>query len=574
MALAFAAPAGAQDADIARLTDDQATQIALDDPKVARWLERYPPDPSTSTKFDPVRKEWTVKAWSGDAGQIALVRVEDLTGRVTEAWTGPQVAWKMARGRPGAFGGRTLSTWYVWLALCAVFLLGLADLRRPLSLRNLDLLALLAFSVSLAFFNRGEIFRSVPLAYPPLVYLLARAAWVGFRRRGSPLRPVWPVWVLAVATVFLLGFRIGLNVETPRGVIDVGYAGVIGASRILDGQAPYGHMPVRDELEECGPEDADGDVRDRIQTNGRCESANERGDTYGPVSYLAYVPAAAIFGWSGKWDSLPAAHATSIAFDLLTVLGLVLVGLRFGGARLAAALAFAWSAYPFTAYMLNANTNDALMPAFLVWGFWLVTSPAARGTAVALAGWSKFGALLLVPLWAGYPTVRARTLVRFGAAFLATTLVAFAVLLLEPSLWEAVKTFWNRTIAFQLGRNSPFSLWEWGQYHAQGIPDLGFLQPVVAVGAVALALVAGVLPRVKSPVQLAALTVAILVAFQLSLSHWFYLYLPWFAPFVALWLLLPEPAYQSNESKIGYPLVESTQSAAKSAAPMSPVKSE
>ena len=53
--------------------------------------------------------------------------------------------------------------------------------------------------------------------------------------------------------------------------------------------------------------------------------------------------------------------------------------------------------------------------------------------------------------------------------------------------------------------------------------------------------------------QLAALTVAILVAFQLSLSHWFYLYLPWFAPFVALWLLLPEPAYQSNESKIGYP---------------------
>ena len=133
------------------------------------------------------------------------------------------------------------------------------------------------------FFNRGEIFRSVPLAYPPLLYLLARAAWVGFRRRGRPLRPVWPVWVLAVATVFLLGFRIGLNVETPRGVIDVGYAGVIGASRILDGQAPYGHMPVRDDLEECGPEDADGDVRDRIQTNGRCESANERGDTYGPV---------------------------------------------------------------------------------------------------------------------------------------------------------------------------------------------------------------------------------------------------------------------------------------------------
>jgi hypothetical protein len=541
---------------------------------VADWLDRYPPDPSTSADFDPVRKQWTVKAWSGEAGQVALVRVEDLTGRVTEAWTGPQVAWKMARGRPGAFGGRTLNSWYVWLALCAVFVLGLADLRRPLSLRNLDLLALLSFSVSLAFFNRGDIFTSVPLAYPPLLYLLGRAAWIGFRGRARVLSPVWPVWVLAVATVFLLGFRVGLNAETPRGVIDVGYAGVAGASRILDGQAPYGHMPVRDDLEKCGPEDVDGDVRDRIQTNGLCESANERGDTYGPVSYLAYVPATAIFGWSGKWDSLPAAHATSIAFDLLTVLGLVLVGLRFGGAPLAAALAFAWAAYPFTAYTLNANTNDAIMPAFLVWGFWLASSPVARGAALALAGWTKFGALLLVPLWAGYPALTARNLARFGATFLAVMVLAFSVLLLEPSLWGAIETFWERTISFQLGRNSPFSLWEWGQYHAKGIPDLGFLQPVAAAGAVALALLVGVFPRVKTPVQLAALTAAVLVVFELSLSHWFYLYLPWFAPFVALWLLLPEERYQSTESKIGYSVLESRQSAAKSAVPMSPVKSE
>ena len=67
------------------------------------------------------------------------------------------------------------------------------------------------------------------------------------------------------------------------------------------------------DLEPCGPADADGQVRERIQTNGRCEAAIERGDTYGPVAYVAYVPAVLVFGWSGKWDSLPAAHATSIA---------------------------------------------------------------------------------------------------------------------------------------------------------------------------------------------------------------------------------------------------------------------
>ena len=521
-------------------------ELALAHPKIANWLDRYPPEPSTDADYRPETRTWLVKAWSGEAGQIAEAVVEDTTGRVSEAWTGPQVAWKMARGREGAFGGKALLKPYVWLGLCLVFLLGLADLRRPLSVRNLDLLALLGFTVSLAFFERGEIFRSVPLVYPVLAYLLARGLWIGIGRRGAALTSVWPTWVLAATAVFLLGFRVGLNLETPRGVIDVGLAGVVGASRILDGEAPYGNMPQRGDLEPCGPKDAEGQVRERIQTNGRCEAAIERGDTYGPVSYLAYVPAVAVFPWSGKWDSLPAGHATSIAFDLLVVLALVLAGLRFGGRRLAVLLAFAWAAYPFTAYTLNANTNDAIMPALLVGGFVLLTSEWARGASVALAGWAKFGALLVAPLWATYPSVELRRVLRFTAAFVLATVLAFSILLLEPSLGDAIRTFWHRTIGFQSGRDSPFSIWGWGQYHAQGIPDLGFLQPVVVVVTVALAGVVAVVPRLKSPLRLAALTAAVLCAFQLTLTHWFYLYLPWVVPFVFLWLLLPEPDDQAG----------------------------
>ncbi len=539
----LAAPAvAATGQDTARLTDERAIALALAHPRVASWLERYPPDPTTSATFREETRTWVVKAWSGDAGQIAQSVVHDTTDSVSEVRTGPQVAWGMARGGEGSFGGKTLLKPYVWLAFCLVFLVGLADLRRPLSLRNVDLLVLLSFSVSLAFFNRGEIFASVPLVYPVLGYLLVRSTWVAVRKRESALRPVWPTWVFAAAAIFLLGFRVGLNVEAPRGVIDVGLAGVVGASRILDGESPYGNMPRRGDLEECGPEDADGDVRQRIQTNGRCEAAIERGDTYGPVAYAAYVPATLVFAWSGKWDSLPGAHATSILFDLLTIAGLGLVGLRFGGTRLAAMLAFAWCAYPFTAYALNANTNDTIMPAFLVFGFWLASSAWARGTAVALAGWTKFGGLLLSPLWASYPTLELRRLVRFALAFALATLVSFVILLLEPDLWDAIRTFWTRTVGFQAGRDSPFSLWGWGQYHAEGIPDLGFLQPVFAVLAVALAVVAAFVPREKGPIELAALTVSILVAFQLSLTHWFYLYLPWFLPFVLLWLLLPRAA--------------------------------
>jgi hypothetical protein len=526
------------------LTERGATRIFLRQEKVADWLDRYPAKGIVKdATFDEKDGDWTVHVWWEEAGEIATGRVDDATGRVTEAWTGPQVAWKMARGYEGAFGGKTLNRTEVWLTFCAVFLLGLIDWRRPLGVRTLDLLVLLSFSASLWFFNRGDVFTSMPLAYPALAYLLARMLWIGLSGRSPSVRAAfWPVWLLAAAAVFLAGFRIGLNLEGSN-VIDVGYSGVVGAHRIVNGEMPYGHMPVQGNLKACGPADAEGEIRERIQTNGRCESSNERGDTYGPVSYLAYVPGFLALGWSGRWDSLPAAHFTSIALDLLVLLGLALVGRRFGGLPLAATLAFAWAAYPFTQYVSNSNTNDALMPLLLVWGFWLVSSPWARGIFGALAGWTKFGALLVAPLWAGYPEAvrlrRPRGPLLFAAGFAAATIAAVWILLLEPDPPHAARVFWDRTLGWQLGRESPFSIWDWGQYHAAGVPDLRLVQlaliGLVLAGSVALAL----FPRRRSPLQLAALTAAILIGFEIVLTHWSYLYLPWFFPFAAFAVLAP-----------------------------------
>jgi hypothetical protein len=539
---------GARGAEAPSLTEERATAIFLEHPKVADWLDRYPEEGrTTDATYEPDRSAWEMGVWWGEAGQIAKGVVADASGAVTEAWTGPQVAWTMARGYEGAFGGDELERLPIWLGFCAVFLIGLADLRRPLSVRNLDLLVLLSFSVSLWYFNEGDVFTSMPLVYPPLVYLLARMVWVGFRGRGTPAsRPVWPVWVLAAATVFLAGFRVGLNLVAERGedstrVIDVGYAGVIGAHRIANGQAPYGHMPVQGDLKPCGASDAEGEIRDRIQANGRCESSNPTGDTYGPVAYFAYLPGLALFGWEGRWDELPAAHFTTIAFDLLALIGLALVGKRFGGTRLAVTLPFAWAAYPFTQYTSNSNSNDAIAPALLVFGFWLAASPVGRGAFAALSSWVKFTSLLIVPLWASYPDAlrRPRAKAVFACVFGLVSLFVFWLLLLEPTPLEAARVFYNRTIASQLERESPFSIWDWGQYHADGIPDLEAVQriliPAVAIFALALFFV----PRRKSPLQLAALTAAVLIAFELVLTHWFYLYLPWFFPFVAFAVLAP-----------------------------------
>jgi hypothetical protein len=541
----------------AQLTKQRVLALFEASPKVKAWLDRYPSKGLVDEEtYDSKTSSWTVKIWWGKAGEIAEGRVDDASGVVLEAWTGPQVAWKMGRGYKGAFGGDKINDPWIWGAFCLAFLLGLADLRRPLSVRNLDVLMLLSPTASLWYFNHGDVFTAVPLFYPALAWVVVRGVWIGATGRGSHTRPLWPAWIMLAAAVFLAGFRIGLNVQASN-VIDVGYSGVIGAERIVHGEAPWGHFPVEDSLKACGPADAAGEIRERIQTNGRCESANPQGDTYGPVAYEAYIPGFLTFGWSGKWDDLPAVHFTSILFDVLSMLGLWLVGRRFGGFRLAATLAFAWAAYPFTQYASSSNTNDTIMPCLLIFGFWLASSPVGRGVFGALAGWTKFAALVVAPLWLTYPGRRPSR--RFVAGFVAGTLAAFSVILLEPSPLHELRVFWDRTVTWQVGRDSPFSLWDWRQYYARGLPDLKLVQHVLQAVLVAGALAAAFFPRRKSPLQLAALTAALLAGFELVLTYWLYTYIPWFFPFAAIALLAPAALHRPSQTDAENPQLEQPQ---------------
>jgi hypothetical protein len=51
------------------------------------------------------------------------------------------------------------------------------------------------------------------------------------------------------------------------------------------------------------------------------------------------------------------------------------------------------------------------------------------------------------------------------------------------------------------------------------------------------ALLAALYPRVKSPLQLAALTAALLAGFEAVQTYWLYTYIPWFFGFAAIALL-------------------------------------
>src|SRR3954470_17968686 len=191
-----------------KLTGVKARAIADRVEKVIEERQKYPR--STSAVFLKGGTRWQVSYYDTPRRkhEIAQVLVDDATGAVLEAWTGPQVAWTMARGYEGAFG-RKVTALYVWIPLLILFVAPFADPRRPLRVRHLDLLALCSFSVSLAFFDQGKIGASVPLAYPPLLYLLGRLTWIGLRRaprRPEPLRLLVPAAWLARGTGLPLGF--------------------------------------------------------------------------------------------------------------------------------------------------------------------------------------------------------------------------------------------------------------------------------------------------------------------------------------------------------------------------------
>jgi hypothetical protein len=497
-----------------RLTAAKVLKLAAADPRVKAELSRHPKAiPYQYTKGFPT---WQVSWFSNVNGkaqrELLQVYVDDNTGAVTQAWTGFQVAWTMARGYPGAFG-RRVNAWYIWIPFCILLVAPFVPWRRRPSLWHLDLLVLLSFSVSLAFFNHSKIGLSVPLVYPPLIYLLIRLFLLA-NGRGIPKRPlstVVPTSWLAIGTVFLMAFRIGLNVLNSN-VIDVGYSGVIGADKLIHNVALYGHWP----------------------------HDNMYGDTYGPVSYILYVPFRVIFGWSGTWDSLPAAHAAAIFFDLLCVLGLFLLGRKLRDNRAGVILAYCWAAYPFTLYALNSNTNDALVGAALVFALLAIRTAPGRGLMAGLAGMTKFAPFALAPLLLRGTEERLRTrhIVGFGIAFVVACVVTMLPVLLKHDL----SAFWRDSILYQSDRTTPFSIWGlWG--------GLGPVQSLVQGAVIALALAVAVYPSRRTVVDVAALGAGVLIALQLTLNYWLYPYIVWFLPMVLVALVLSHPETEQTDAQ-------------------------
>jgi energy-coupling factor transporter transmembrane protein EcfT len=486
----------AQAAEAQAVTRDQALRIAIGIPVVREELAKVTPVEAAAQLQNGV---WTVRFGPQKYDVRAEVTIDALTGRIQHTYVGTRAAFPLARGPGSGLARRKLNAVWIWIPLTLIFVGAFFDRRRPWRLLHLDLIAIAALGISFAFFMRGNLDASVPLVYPTLVYVLARMLVAGVRPQGraGPITQLAPRVVIGL-TIALLTFRVGLTLMDTF-VSDIGYASAAGADRVVDGLQLY--------------------------TRGGAHF-----DTYGPLAYVLYIPFIALWPFNLSQTYPPAAEAAAIVWELITVAGLVVLGRKL---RLGWTLALAWVACPLTALTVVNGSNDGLVAATLVWALVAFSSPAVRGALAGVSAAAKIAPVFILPVFArGTGEWRTRRMLICGGAAL-LVIAASLIPLLPPG---GLREFYDTTIGFQLHRKSPFSIWS---QH----PGLEPLQTVLKAASLALALAVVFVPRgARTLAQVAALAAAVLVAAELPLQHWFYLYVPWFLPLYCVALFIEHAA--------------------------------
>jgi hypothetical protein len=479
-----------------------------------------------------------------------VIPLDNTVQRVT-FFDGPRVVLDAAVGEHGevvaseehvagvpASGAALANSPWVLALLSILFLL--ATLVVPLwRVRNLDALALASLTLTVPLINARLVAASVICAEPALCYLMVRCLAVGLGRAGARAAPadtplldwLWGGWeprrrtrmlrllVLATILAFLM------ITLTSSGYTDVAAASLGGATDLLHGVLPYGHIQLA-----------------------------FHGDTYPLLNYLLYAPAALWLPVSSVFSDLTGSLVTTALASLLVGWALYRVagGRELGGAsgegwlsidrRLRATLA--WFAFPPVLLAASGGANDLVLAACLAWMLALRSRAGASLLALAMGVWVKLVPLILLAIWVPY---RRRGLGRSCAAALALSAALTAILLLlgGPGGISAMV----RAMTFQFQRGSFYA--PWYTFNVQ------WLQPFAQ--AAVLGILAASVLRLRADrsartdlVRLSALAGALLLGVQLAANYWTWSYLPWVFPFLAVALFMAdgEAATVANDDHI------------------------
>jgi hypothetical protein len=478
------------------------------DPVLGPLLPRLHPTRAALTPLD--RSQEAI--WFYDGPRLVLAAVVSRSGAVVSSEVPGRERY--AQGSSVANDPRVLAL----LSLVFVLMTAAWPLWR---LRNLDVAVAVGSVSTVVLLNAGLLSRMAMTSFALLLYLALRCAWVALappraRRPAVPLyEHLTAGWTLrrqtrllriAAVACSLIIVMVGLS---SAGVVDVGYAVMEGATAILHGVLPYGHL---------------GGI--------------VHGDAYPFGSYLFYVPFALVSPVSNAWDSADVTLVVAVGAALLVAWGI------FRTARRAPALhpqgastelrglrsAIAWLTFPPLLVTVSTGTTDVVLAVALLGALMLWRRPAASITLLAAAAWFKLIPVALMPLWLA--RLRGRALLRalLGVAGVSGALLVGLLLLGGgPGI-----TAMAHGIAYQASRADPYSLWSLtGSAPFQQLAQ-----------AATLALLAGAVVRLRQDPALgadrgriAALSAAILLGLQISAGYWSYMYLAWVFPFLALSLL-------------------------------------
>jgi Glycosyltransferase family 87 len=464
---------------------------------------------------------------------------------------------------PAVVGGPfTLHPLLVAVPWAAGFVLGLLDWRRPWRVEHLDLLALAGFFPVAMLLSDDLMQAGLWLAAGCLGWLFVRMAGAALGKWRMPeLRPAVSSRWLGRAILILLVARIA-SVAVGN-ISDVGQASLLGAWRLLHGLPLYG----------------------AVSWHGPGGLGVNRPDSYGPFAYYAYIPFAAVFplaplrGWAHPLSAVLGTLLPAACFDVLTLIGLRVLGRRLGGRPLAQAVTFAYLLYPFPDLSLMAQANDALIAALCVWAIVVATDrPVARGLLIAAATLTKFLPALLALQFLGVRRGRWRYVLALTGGL--------AAMLAWPLITSGPTAFLDSTFGYQLlhrGGGTQFSIWT-------SLPHVvaSVARPAFTAVLVLLALS----PMVRRPAQDerrpaqderrpaqderrpaqdvrspgqdarpgagddprddprrdAALSAALLLGAQLLLGYWFYSYLTWCYPLLIIAVTRVRPEREPGQA--------------------------
>ena len=366
--------------------------------------------------------------------------------------------------------------------------------RRGRALAGLQLVASIAFIVMLAnvisrdWIRGGNIalFGVSMLAIGAIAALLVRAARHSDPSSTTAAATRLPMWLSVGLCVVSLAAT-SWGVATARETIDVANASSTGATLMWGGVPVYGNV---------------------VDIPGVVVHA----DTYGPVAYMAYVPATQLS------DSVVAGVPwTNVVLLVATAFVLLLIGARRSTADGWWAAA-AWLSSPAVAIGAVLGNNDVVVALPVALVLLLAARPAWRGAMVAVAAATKFVPVVLIAAVVSLRGEPRRAAVTVVASF---TVVGLALAAIALDGGSVLGDFWERVVVTQAERDDITSIW--------GLAGIGSLR-WVAVAAVPVAMVwAAVVVR---RVGLAAVAPAIGVLLALVV-----LALPQYWPSYVTWLL-------------------------------------